>query len=148
MGASIFSAAATANCEMLDKARGEIVSMAADKILIRDLLVRGIIGLNDWEREKKQDILVNLVLEVDVRAAALSDDIEDSLNYRSLTKAVVAHVETASRFLVEALASDIARIAIVEFGADRVIVRVEKPGALRFAQSVGVEVERSRADFS
>ncbi len=148
MGANIFSAPATANCEMLGKARREIVSMAADKILIRDLLVRGIIGLNEWEREKKQDILINLVLDVDVRTAALSDDIEDSLNYRSLTKAVVAHVETASRFLVEALASDIARIAIVEFGADRVIVRVEKPGALRFAQSVGVEIERSRADFS
>lgn len=122
--------------------------MAADKIMIRDLLVRGIIGLNDWEREKKQDILINLVLDVDARAAALSDDIEDSLNYRSLTKAIVAHVETSSRFLVEALASDIARIALVEFGAVRVTVRVEKPGALRFAQSVGVEIERSRADYS
>lgn len=122
--------------------------MATDKILIRDLLVRGIIGLNDWEREKKQDILINLALEVDVRAAAESDDIKDSLNYRSLTKAIVTHVESSARFLVEALASDIARIAILDFGADRAQVRVEKPGALRFAQSVGVEIERSRADFS
>jgi len=121
--------------------------MATDKILIRDLLVRGIIGLNDWEREKKQDILINLVLDVDVRAAALSDDIRDSLNYRSLTKAIVTHVETSSRFLVEALAADIARIAVVDFGASKATVRVEKPGALRFAQSVGVEIERSRADF-
>ena len=121
--------------------------MATDKILIRDLLVRGIIGLNDWEREKKQDILVNLVLHVDVHAAAVSDDIGDSLNYRSLTKAIVAHVETSSRFLVEALATDLARIAILDFGANSVTVRVEKPGALRFAQSVGVEIERSRADF-
>ena len=121
--------------------------MVHDKILIRDLLVRGILGLNDWEREKKQDILINLVLEIDMRPAALSDSIEDSLNYRSLTKAVVAHVETSARFLVEALATDIARIAIVEFGAARVSVRVEKPGALRFAQSVGVEIERRRADF-
>ena len=121
--------------------------MATDKILIRDLLVRGIIGLNDWEREKKQDILVNLVLHVDVHAAAVSDDIRDSLNYRSLTKAVVEHVETSSRFLVEALATDLARIAILDFGANSVTVRVEKPGALRFAQSVGVEIERSRADF-
>jgi FolB domain-containing protein len=122
--------------------------MAADKILIRDLLVRGIIGLNDWEREKKQDILINLVLSVDTRAAAESDDIQHSLNYRSLTKAIVEQVEASSRFLVEALASDIARIAILEFGADKAIVRVEKPGALRFAQSVGVEIERSRADFT
>jgi FolB domain-containing protein len=121
--------------------------MAGDKILIRDLLVRGILGLNDWEREKKQDILINLTLEVDTRAAAASDDIEDSLNYRSLTKAVVSHVESSSRFLVEALATDLARIAVVDFAADRVRVRVEKPGALRFAQSVGIEIERSRADF-
>jgi FolB domain-containing protein len=121
--------------------------MATDKILIRDLLVRGIIGLNDWEREKQQDILINMILDIDVRAAALSDDVEDSLNYRSLTKAIVAHVESSSRFLVEALASDIARIAVLDFGANKVTVRVEKPGALRFAQSVGVEIERSRADF-
>ena len=121
--------------------------MATDKILIRDLLVRGIIGLNDWEREKKQDILINLTLEVDTRAAAVSDAIDDSLNYRSLTKAVVSHVESSSRFLVEALAADLARIAVVEFGADRARVRVEKPGALRFAQSVGIEIERGRADF-
>ena len=81
------------------------------------------------------------------RTAAASDAIEDSLNYRSLTKAVVSHVESSSRFLVEALAADLARIAVVEFGADRARVRVEKPGALRFAQSVGIEIERGRADF-
>lgn len=121
--------------------------MPTDRILIRDLLVRGILGLNEWEREKKQDILINLTLWVDTTAAARSDDIADSLNYRSLTKAIVAHVEAASRFLVEALAADIARIAILEFGANRVTVRVEKPGALRFAHSVGVEIERSRSDY-
>jgi len=121
--------------------------MAADNILIRDLLVRGIIGLNDWEREKKQDILINLTLSIDVRAASDSDRVEDSLNYRSLTKAIVEHVEASSRFLVEALAADLARIAIVDFGAEQATVRVEKPGALRFARSVGVEIERTRADF-
>lgn len=147
MVASIWWVPVIVDCEMLGGSRGESVPMATDKILIRDLLVRGIIGLNDWEREKQQDILINMVLDLDVRAAARSDDIEDSLNYRSLTKAIVAHVETSSRFLVEALASDIARIAILDFGANRVTVRVEKPGALRFAKSVGVEIERSRADF-
>jgi len=147
MVASICWVPVIVDCEMLGESRGVSATMAADKILIRDLLVRGIIGLNDWEREKQQDILINMVLDLDVRAAAQSDDIEDSLNYRSLTKAIVAHVETSARFLVEALASDIARIAILDFGADRVTVRVEKPGALRFAKSVGVEIERSRADF-
>jgi FolB domain-containing protein len=121
--------------------------MARDKIFIRDLLVRGIIGINDWEREKKQDILVNLVLQFDTRLAAGSDRVEDSLNYRSLTKAVVRHIEASSHFLVEALAAELARIAVMDFGAEEATVRVEKPGALRFAQSVGIEIVRSRADF-
>ena len=99
--------------------------MARDKIFIRDLLVRGIIGINDWEREKKQDILVNLVLQFDTRLAAGSDRVEDSLNYRSLTKAVVRHIEASSHFLVEALAAELARIAVMVFGAVEATVRVE-----------------------
>lgn len=116
--------------------------MTGDRILVRDLLVRGIIGVNDWEREKKQDILINLELEFDLRPAAESDDVEDALNYRTLTKAVIAHVEASSYQLVEALAEAIARLCL-EHGARRVRVRVEKPGALRFAASVGVEIERA-----
>ncbi len=119
----------------------------SDRILIRDLLVRGIIGVNDWEREKEQDILINLTVFCDTRAAAASDDVADALNYRTLTKAVIEHVQGSSHFLVEALAAAIARLAVVDHGADRVIVRVEKPGALRFAASVGVEIERGRRDF-
>jgi FolB domain-containing protein len=119
-----------------------------DRILIKDLLLRGIIGLNDWEREKKQDILINITLFADLRAAGKSDDIADSLNYRTVTKAVISLVEEESEYqTVEALATAIARIA-VEQGAPRVIVRVEKPGALRFAASVGVEIERTRKDFA
>jgi len=121
---------------------------ATDTILVRDLLVRGIVGLNDWEREKRQNILINLELSIDGRAAGESDDVADSVNYRTLTKDVIAHVETAEPFLVEALAHQIARIAVVGHGAERVRVRVEKPGALRFASSVGIEVERTAADFS
>ena len=123
------------------------MSHGSDTIFVRDLRLRGIIGLNEWEREKKQEILVNLALEVDCRAAGASDDVADSLNYRTLTKAVIAHVESSSHFLVEALAAAIARISVVDFGARSVVVRVEKPGALRFAESVGVEIRRSRADF-
>ena len=121
--------------------------MSEDRILIRDLLVRGIIGINDWEREKRQDILLNLVLYQDMRAAAESDSIEDSLNYRTLTKEVIQYVEGSSHYLVETLASEIARIAVVDFDAVRAKVRVEKLGALRFAKSVGVEIERQRSDF-
>ena len=118
-----------------------------DKIFIKDLLLRAIIGLNDWEREKKQDLLINLTIYLDARAAAASDHVDDSVNYRSLTKAVIEYVETSSHYLVEALAGELARIAVLEFGAERVVVRVEKPGALRFAQSVGIEIDRTRSDF-
>jgi len=121
--------------------------MASDKIIVQDLLLRGIIGFNDWEREKKQDILINLTLFTDTRRGGLTDDPADILNYRTITKAIIAHVEESSYKTVEALATAIARICVVDHGAERVIVRVEKPGALRFAKSVGVEIERERADF-
>jgi len=120
---------------------------ARDRILIKDLLVRGIIGLNDWEREKTQDIVVNLEIFLDATAAGESDDVADSLNYRTLTKDVIDYVKSSSHYLVEALATEIARITIAEHGAERVRVRVEKPGALRFAASVGIEIDRNRADF-
>ncbi|MCO5183135.1 MAG: dihydroneopterin aldolase [Anaerolineae bacterium] len=118
-----------------------------DKIVIKDLLLRGIIGLNPEERIKKQDILINLVLYTDVRHAAMTDDIADSVNYKAITKRIIEHVENSADYLVEKLVSDIARIIIVEFGVARAQVRVEKPGALRFAQSVGIEIERTAEDY-
>lgn len=118
-----------------------------DKIIISDLLLRGIIGINEDERINRQDILVNVVIFADTRAAAASDDIEDAVNYRTITKRIIAHVEESSDFLVEKLVDEIARIILVEFKAERTIVRVEKPGALRFARSVGVEIERHRSDY-
>lgn len=120
---------------------------AHDKILVTDLLLRGVIGLNEWEREKKQDILINLTLFTDMRAAGQSDRHDEILNYRTITKAIIAHVEASSYYTVEGLATAIARICVVDHDAARAIVRVEKPGALRFARSVGVEIERERADF-
>jgi FolB domain-containing protein len=110
-------------------------------------MVRGIIGINDWERKNRQDIVVNLTLEVDTSVAAHSDDIADSLNYRSLTKEVISFVEASSFNLVEALAEGIAFVCVRDFGAKRARVRVEKPGALRFAESVGVEIDRGPEDF-
>lgn len=121
--------------------------MAEDRIFVRDLRLRGIVGINDWEREKPQDIVVNLTLFGDFSAAGESDSIEDALNYRTLTKDVIDYVESSSHFLVEKLATALARICVVDHGAERVRVRVEKPGALRFADSVGVEVGRAREDF-
>jgi FolB domain-containing protein len=119
-----------------------------DRLLIKDLHLRGIVGLNEWERKKKQDILINLEVLLDTRAAGASDEVEDSINYRTLTKDIIAYVEASSHYLVEALATAIARIAVIEHGAEGVVVRVEKLGALRFSSSVGVEIERRRSDFA
>ena len=120
--------------------------MTDDRIEIRDLLLRGTLGINPEEREKKQDILVNLTLFAELRQAGRSDDIVDTPNYRTITKRVIEHVEQVGRFTVEALATDIARLCLEDPRVARVRVRVEKPGALRFARSVGVEIERSRDD--
>jgi FolB domain-containing protein len=116
-----------------------------DQVFISDLVARGIIGINDWEREKPQEILINIILYADLSKAGESDDIQDCVNYRTVTKKVQAHAEESARFTVEALAADLARICLSEPGVLKVKVRVEKPGAVRFARSVGVEIERSRA---
>jgi FolB domain-containing protein len=115
-----------------------------DQVIIKDLLVRGIIGVNDWEREKPQEILINIVIFADLRKAGVSDNIDDSVNYRTVSKKLQERAESAERLTVEALAADLAEICLAEPGVVRVRVRVEKPGALRFAKSVGVEIERDR----
>ncbi len=115
-----------------------------DKTFIKDLRVRGIIGINDWERKQIQDMLINIEVFSDTHRAAETDSIEDCVNYRTLAKKVQAHAETAKRLTVEALANDLAKICLQEKGVQKVIVRVEKPGAVRFSNSVGVEIERSR----
>ena len=117
-----------------------------DRIIVRDLLVRGIVGINPEERRAKQDVVINLELDVDTRAAASSDDIADAVNYRTVCKRIIEHVESATPFLVERLAADVAHIVLSEFGVEKVRVRIEKPGALRFARSVGIEIERTRDD--
>ncbi|PIE80563.1 MAG: dihydroneopterin aldolase [Chloroflexi bacterium] len=119
-----------------------------DKILIKDLLLRGIIGINPEERVNKQDILINMVIYTDIRKAAASDNITDAVNYKSITKRVIAHVRESSDYLVEKMVTDIARLVLTEFNVERVQVRLEKPGALRFADSVGIEIERTREDFA
>jgi FolB domain-containing protein len=117
-----------------------------DKTFIKDLLVRGIIGIRDWEREKVQNILINVTVFSDTTRAGETDDIKDCVDYSTLAKKVQTHTETAARLTVEALANDLAKICLQEKGVQKVIVRVEKPGAVRFAASVGVEIERSRDD--
>ncbi len=117
-----------------------------DKVMIKDLVARGIIGVNDWEREKQQEILINIVAHTNTRKAASSDKLTDCVDYRALARKAREHAESAARHTVEALASDLADLCLQDFMIQRVMVRVEKPGAVRFSASVGVEIERTRDD--
>ena len=119
-----------------------------DRIFIKDLLIRAVIGVNEWERKSLQDILININIEFDVTNSAKSDNIKDTLNYRSLSKRIIKYVENSKHFLVESLATEIARICCIEFSASKSTVRIEKPNAVRFAASVGVEITRSPDDFN
>jgi len=123
------------------------VSETLDKIFITDLVARGIIGVSETERAKPQEILINLVLFVNTYKAGKSDNLEDSVNYRTIAKRVLAHAETAARQTVEALAADLAGLCLEEARVEKVRVRVEKPGAVRFSRSVGVEIERDRRNI-
>ncbi len=113
-----------------------------DKIFINRLRIHAILGVREWERETPQDVLVSVALEADTRPAAASDRVEDSVDYSALAKEIRAHVEGARRFTVEALAEDIAQICLRRPQVQRVAVRVEKPGAVKEAEAVGVEIER------
>jgi len=115
-----------------------------DKVIIRDLVARGIMGVTKWERERHQEIRMNLVLYTDTSKPGKSDSIKDCVNYATVSKEILRHAENAGRYTVEALAGDIADLCLSMEGVEKVMVRVEKPGAVRFAQSVGVEIERSR----
>jgi dihydroneopterin aldolase/D-erythro-7,8-dihydroneopterin triphosphate epimerase len=115
-----------------------------DRIHIRDLALRCIVGVYPEERREKQDVTVNITLHADLRRACKSDRLDDTVDYKRIKKGVVALVE-ASRFqLVERLAQAVADLCLRDRRVRRVDVRVEKPAALRFARTVDVEISRSR----
>jgi len=120
--------------------------MQLDRIHITDLVVSGIIGINPDERINEQNIRVNATLWVDTRPAAGSDDIDDAVNYRTITKAIIAHIQAGKPMLVERLVQETADICLAEPRVHKVEVTVEKPGALRHARSVGITITRSRVD--
>lgn len=119
----------------------------ADQVFIRDLLVRTIIGVNPDEREHRQDVLINVVLDVDTRAAGVSDNLQDAVDYSKLAHQIIALTEQSRYYLVEALAAAIARLCLQDARVEQARVRVEKPGAVRLAHSVGVEIQRRREDI-
>ncbi len=115
-----------------------------DKILIKDLLLRCILGVNKFERREKQDVLINIELWCHLRGAAETDDIKRTVDYKEITKSVIKLVEDSTFFLVETLAEKIADVCLKRTAVRKVKVTVEKPGALRFARSVGAEIIRKQ----
>ena len=121
----------------------------ADRIFVSGLEVYCIIGLQAWERQVKQKLHIDLTLETDTRQAAASDTVADALDYRAVSKRVQELVEGSSFQLVEALAERVAATVLAEFPrANALTVRVAKPGAVRFSESVGVEIRRAREGTS
>ncbi|MBC7236711.1 MAG: dihydroneopterin aldolase [Chloroflexi bacterium] len=118
--------------------------MACDRVFIQDLLLRTIIGVKEEERQRPQDVLINLVLYTDTRPAGTSDDLRDAVDYAQVARQVGALVEGSRFFLVEKLAEEIAALCLQDSRVYAVDVRVEKPGAVRFARSVGVAIHRRR----
>jgi 2-amino-4-hydroxy-6-hydroxymethyldihydropteridine diphosphokinase len=115
-----------------------------DKIIIGDLHLRCILGITDAERRERQGVLVQITLFTDLDRAIQSDRVEDGLDYRALKKRVLSLVEGSSFRLLEALTARIAEECTADPRVDRAIVRVDKPGALRFARTVGIELTRRR----
>ena len=117
------------------------------KILLTDLCLQGILGIEPDERGHPQEILVNVAAYTDTRPAARSDDIADALNYAALAARIQQHVAAGAPLLVERLAEEIAGIILTEFNVTKVRVRVEKPHAVPQARAVGVEIKRHRSQF-
>ena len=122
---------------------GFIGDINMDKIFINDLQVETVIGIFDWEREIKQIISINLEMEFDISKAAKSDDINDSLDYKKVSKRILSLCEKADSYLVENLIEKIAQVVLKEFPVSKVTVSLEKPGALRGSKSVGIKITRS-----
>lgn len=115
-----------------------------DRILIRDLDIRCIVGIYPEERREKQDVNINIALYADLRLPGRTDRIEDTVDYKGIKKRIVTMVEASSYFLIERLAERIAELCLEEPRVKKVRVAVDKPGALRFARSVAVDIVRSR----
>ena len=121
---------------------------AGDRIFLRGLTAECIIGFIDWERRVKQTVVVDLELPVDCRRASVTDDVADTVDYKSVAKRVLAYIEASEFKLVETLAHRLALLLLEEFALEWVRISLNKPGAIRGSRDVGVVIERSRADLT
>jgi len=113
-----------------------------DIIFLHDLTIETIIGIYDWERKEKQSVVLDLDMAADIRTAASTDAIEDTLDYKAVAKRLIEFVTESEFQLVETMAERVADIVLTEFGVRWVRLRVNKKGAVRYAGDVGVIIER------
>ena len=118
-----------------------------DKIFIHALKTETIVGIFDWERQVKQTVLIDIEFSANIRKAALSDSIDDTLNYKRVAKRVLTFVEQSSFHLVETLAEHIAMLILEDFGVAWVSISLSKPGAIRSSRDVGVMLQRDALDL-
>ena len=119
-----------------------------DKIFLRELRVDAVIGIWEWEQRIRQTVSIDLEMAADARAAATSDSVESTLNYRDVAKRVQDFVADSRFHLVETLAESVARVVVEEFNVRWVKVSVAKPGAIRGAREVGIVIERTAGDYA
>jgi len=117
---------------------------APDSIFLRELKVETVIGIWDWERRIRQTVSIDLEMSADIRRAAKTDSIEDTLNYKAVAKRVQQFVAQSEFQLVETMAEKIAELVLAEFDVTWTRVRVSKPGAIRGAKDVGVRIHRTK----
>ena len=118
--------------------------MAMDIVFLHGLRVDAVIGIWDWERQFEQTLEIDLDLGTDIRPAARSDSIDDTIDYKSVTKRVIQLTQTSGFLLVERLAETIADTLFAEFGVLWVKIRIYKKSAVRQVRDVGIQIERTR----
>ena len=117
-----------------------------DRVFIENLTVETVIGIFDWEREIRQAVSLDLEMDYDIRKAAETDAIADTLDYKAVSKRLIHFIEESQFQLVEALAERCAAIVLEEFPVERLTLKLSKPGAVRGSSAVGVIIERRRGD--
>lgn len=114
-----------------------------DRVFVENLTVETVIGIFDWEREIRQAVSLDLEMEFDIRQAALTDSIDDTLDYKAVSKRLIRFIEQSEFQLVETLAEKCAAIVLSEFPVKHLRLKLSKPGAVRGSSAVGVIIERS-----
>lgn len=119
-----------------------------DRIFVHGLTAECVIGFIDWERRVRQRVVIDLELAADARRAALTDEVRDTLDYRTVVRRVLAYVEASECHLIETLAERVARVVLEEFSIEWVRISLSKPGAFRHSRDVGITLERWRGELS